>query len=357
LPAPNRCPHRWPIVRSLDLHRQKLPALEGQSLHRRRVQVLAGSTDRGQSNAPLFMIEVFAPSSVGRLDRKRIAERLESCPSLPSLSSINKALQGLLFAEQRFSAQISEVIRRDPSLTSRLLRLVNSVYYGLTTPVNSIEEAVFYLGIRQIRQLTMVTPIIEDFQRLSKQCAFPWREFWQHCIGTAILTREVVSAVQAPPDESDYIAGLVHDVGKIVMAWSFPDHFAEVHRRAQLGARDLGELETEILGMDHCELGALYLERHHLPELMVKAARFHHCPEKADGHELIIASVQIADLLMRNAKIGCSGNYIEVSRRQCLEASGWNVLFPKEASPEQTITRASLHRCLERLPHVLEGLV
>jgi len=303
------------------------------------------------------MIVTSTPCSVGPLDRKEINLRLESCPSLPSLSSINKALQGLLFAEQRYSTQISEIIRRDPSLTSRLLRLVNSVYYGLSTPVNSIEEAVFYLGLRQIRQLTMVTPIIEDFHKLSNQCSFPWREFWQHCIGTAILTREVASAVQAPPDESDYIAGLVHDVGKIVMAWTFPDHFAEIYRRAEQAKQNLDEIETELLGIDHSELGAIYLERHHLPDLMIKAARFHHHPEDADGHELIIASVQIADLLMRNAKIGCSGNFVEVTREQCLEAPGWRVLFPNQATAEQTIARASLHRCLERLPSVLEGLV
>ncbi len=131
------------------------------------------------------MIELSVPGAVARLEREEIDSRLALCPSLPSLSSINRALQNLLFAEQRFSAQISEVVRRDPSLTSRLLRLVNSVYYGLTTPVNSIEEAVFYLGVRQIRQLTMVTPSIEDFQRLSRQCAFPWREFWQHCIAAS----------------------------------------------------------------------------------------------------------------------------------------------------------------------------
>jgi HD-like signal output (HDOD) protein len=303
------------------------------------------------------MIEVLTPNSIGRLSRKEISSRLVMCPYLPSLSSINKALQGLLMAEQRYSAQISEIIRRDPSLTARLLRLVNSVYYGLTTPVNSIEEAVFYLGVRQIRQLTMVTPIIEDFQRLTRQCAFPWREFWQHCIGTAILAREVVSAVQTPSDESDYVGGLIHDVGKIVMAWTFPEHFTEIHRLAEQGQTDLIALENEILGMDHCELGALYLERHHLPDLMVQSARFHHTPEKAEIHQAIIASVQIADLLMRNAQIGCSGNFIPVTREQCLSASGWTVLFPNHADAEHAIARASLHRSLERLPHILEGLV
>jgi HD-like signal output (HDOD) protein len=303
------------------------------------------------------MTHILTRSSPARLDLEKIELQLALCPSLPSLNSINRALQDLLSVEQRYSAQISEVIRRDPSLTSRLLRLVNSVYYGLSTPVNSVEEAVFYLGMRQIRQLTMVTPIIEDFQRLTQQCPFPWREFWQHSIGTAILTREVVTAFSAPTDESDYVAGLVHDVGKIAMAWSFPDHFTEIHRQAREGVRDLSEIENEVLGIDHSELGALYLERHRLPELMVKSARFHHRPERAGHYSAIIASVQIADLLMRSEQIGCSGNYLPVTRAQCLAASGWSVLLPNVNDAEQAIANASLHRSLERLPHVLEGLV
>lgn len=303
------------------------------------------------------MIQVSATKQTRKLDRKEISSQLASCPSLPSLSSINKALHGLLFAEQRYSAQISEIVRRDPSLTSRLLRLVNSVYYGLANPVNSIEEAVFYLGLRQIRQLVTVTPVIEDFQRLSQQCDFPWRDFWQHCIGTAILTREVVSMIQPPMDESDYVAGLVHDVGKIVMAWTFPDHFAQIHQQAEPGTRDLTEIEMEILGMDHGELGALYLERHHLPEFLVETTRFHHHPENAEHHRSIVASVQIADLLMRNAQIGCSGNYVAVTHESCLEASGWRVLFPDPADAELALARASLRRKIDSLPHVLEGLV
>ena len=137
------------------------------------------------------MVSTTVQPGLQRYDAKDIERRLKACPSLPSLGSINNALKELLHAEQRYTAQISEVIRRDPSLTSRLLRLVNSVYIGLSVPVNSIEEAVFYLGVRQIRQLVMATPIIEDFQKLTGSNPFPWREFWQHCIGTAIMTRDV----------------------------------------------------------------------------------------------------------------------------------------------------------------------
>jgi HD-like signal output (HDOD) protein len=298
-----------------------------------------------------------APTSLGPISLDKIQARLARCPSLPSLSSINKALHELLLTEQCYTTQIAEIVRRDPSLTSRLLRLVNSVYYGLEVPLNSIEEAVFYLGIRQIRQLAVATPVIEDFNKLTGQCSFPWREFWQHCIGSGILTHEVIGAVQSSSDESDYVAGLVHDVGIIVMAWGFPEQFSEIHRQAVQATSDLNEIETNVLGIDHAELGALYLERHRLPELMIQAARFHHQPEKATSHPHIVASVQIADLLIRSEKVGCSGNYLEVTREQCFAASGWKVLLPDTRKEEQNIARASLSRTLEQMPQMLEGLV
>ncbi len=303
-------------------------------------------------------MQVQATAPISQASFKDIQLQLARCPSLPSLGSINKALQGLLLMEQRYTAQIAEIIRRDPSLTARLLRLVNSVYYGLSSPVNTIEEAVFYLGVREIRQLVVVTPVIDDFQRLTRQCDFPWREFWQHCIGTALLTREITAAIQLPGDnESDYVAGLLHDIGKLVMAWSFPDHFAEIHRQAIQTRRDLIEIENEVLGMDHAELGALYLERHRLPEVMIKTARFHHQPEKAEGFERIVASVQIADLLLRSEKMGCSGNYVEVTREECMAASGWKVLLADMPEMERTIMQASLSHKLQLLPRMLDGLV
>jgi HD-like signal output (HDOD) protein len=303
------------------------------------------------------MADILMPQSVVRLSRGEIQTQLARCPSLPSLGSINKALQGLLLTEQRYTAQIAEIIRRDPSLTSRLLRLVNSVYFGLSAPVNSIEEAVFYLGVRQIRQLAMVTPVIEDFQRLVKQCNFPWREFWQHCIGTAILTREITANVPGPTEDSDYVAGLVHDIGKIVMAWSFPDHFAEIHRQALAGTHELSGIEDQVLGINHCELGALYLERHRLPELMIFAARYHHCPEKSPQFSHMIAAVQLADMLLRSSKIGCSGDYVEVTREACYESPVCNLLLAGTPEPEKAMVKASLSRTLEQIPVMLDGMV
>jgi len=94
-----------------------------------------------------------------KLDLTRVDARLRGCACLPSLSTIDSALRELLDADQRYNSQIAEIIRRDPSLTTRLLRLVNAVHYAKAKTPRNIDEVVFYLGVRQIRQLAMVTQI------------------------------------------------------------------------------------------------------------------------------------------------------------------------------------------------------
>jgi putative nucleotidyltransferase with HDIG domain len=291
------------------------------------------------------------------LDRHQIDNRLKGCGCLPSLGSIDSALKDLLNADQRYTSQIAEIIRRDPSLTSRLLRLVNSVYYGMSTPVKNIEEAVFYLGVRQIRQLAVVTPVIEDLQNLAGNRRFPWREFWRHCIGAALMTREVIDIIQSPNEEIDYVGGLIHDVGKIVMASAFPEHFTALYGRQADISRDLLEAEKELLGVDHAELGALYLKKQILPENLVEIVQFHHHPEHARHNVNMVAAVQVADLLVRHAKIGDSGNRAEIADDAWSESTGWEILFGRQSAEEKAATRASLKRSLERIPAILEGLV
>lgn len=291
------------------------------------------------------------------LDRQQIGNRLKGCPSLPSLRSIDTALKELLTADQRYTSQIADIIRRDPSLTSRVLRLVNSVYYGISSPVKSIEEAVFYLGVRQIRQLALATPVIEDLQKLAGGQGLSWREFWRHCIGVAMMTREVSDLVQSSGEEAEYVAGLIHDVGKIAMAAAFPEHFGEICARLVGSRRDLPEVEREVLGLDHAELGALYLSRQSVPEVFVEIVQFHHTPDQAPKYSREAAAVQVADYLVRQARIGESGNHAEITDEVCMRSSGWQLLFARQSSDEMAATAANLKKGLERMPQLLESLL
>ena len=308
-----------------------------------------------QAMSILVTHEAAAP--VARLSPEVVAGRLHECARLPSLSSINEVLRELLQAEQRYITQICDVLRRDPGVTTRLLRLVNAVYYGLSTPVASIEEAVFFLGMRQLRQLVMTTPVIEELQKMTGHVIFAWRDFWQHCIGTAILTNEILGKLQPSNDETGYIAGLLHDVGKIVMAVEFPDHFALIHSRAQASPQDILELETSVLGMNHCEMGALYLQNHRLPDLMVQCALYHHQAPPSGPLVPMVAAVQLADLLMLQSGVGQSAEPAEATTAAWQETQAWRTLFPDCLEAEKKVIRTNLLRSLERLPSILEGLV
>ena len=203
----------------------------------------------------------------------------------------------------------------------------------------------------------MVTPIIEDLQKLAGNYRFRWHEFWRHCIATALVTRDVIDIVQSPNEETDYVGGLIHDVGKIVMASAFPEHFREIYAKSNEGAPDLLARETEVLGVDHAELGALYLRKQMLPDVFVEIVQYHHQPERSQNNQNVVAAVQVADLFVRHAKIGDSGNRAEVAQDGWVDSVGWKILFGRQTEEERLITRGSLKRSLERIPIILEGLV
>jgi len=293
-----------------------------------------------------------------KLTDEEIASRINASPQLASLRSINTALGELINAENSFTSQIAEIIRRDPSLTSRLLKLVNSVFFGLSRQVNNIEEAIFYLGLRQIRELALATPVIEDFENLSTGTPqINWRDLWQHSIGSAICAREILAVANvAYEDETDYIVGLVHNVGKIVMAFCFPDELEEICSRSAKTTEDFCQLEKEVIGWDHAMIGSYYLKRHRMSPEIVEATRFHNDPENAPKYKKTSAAVQVADHMVRTAGITGLEDTEIPTEEDWMRLPGWKILFGFKKT-EQELSAATLRHTVNRLPSILKGLV
>jgi len=291
-----------------------------------------------------------------------IKRRLEACPKLASLQTINRALRELMNSDQSLNSQIAEIIRRDPSLSARLLRMVNSVYYGSSTRISNIEEAVFFLGLRQIRELSTATPVIEEMQALQPGKAgsrpLPWTELWRHSIGTAALTREILLSTSVTvDDDTDYLAGLLHNVGKVVMAYAFPDEQARIMSATLQDPAEVCRLERELIGWDHAQIGAYYLGRHQLSDEITFAVLYHNDPDRAPRHRLFAAAVQVADYLVRHA--GISGGFetiMPIEADAWLKLDGWKILYGAEGS-ETSLARAHLSNAIQRLPSMLQGLV
>lgn len=287
-----------------------------------------------------------------------IKRRIAACPKLASLQSINRELQELVRSEKSVISHIAEVIRRDPSLSARLLRMVNSVYFGLSTHVNNIEEAVFFLGLRQVRELAMATPVLEELERLQAGRALPWKDLWAHSIATAVMTREILGATALHiDDDTDYLVGLLHNIGKIIMAYSFPDELQAIIATPAASPAEVCLREREIIGWDHGQIGAHYLTRHSLAEEIVFAVQYHDVPEQAPRHQLFAAAVQVADSVVRSS--GISGGFEQVSpieNESWMDLPGWRILYGVE-STEGMLARAAIANTLQRLPSMLDGLL
>jgi len=286
-----------------------------------------------------------------------ILKRLDNLPRLASLRSISSALSELLNAEHSFTAQIAEIIRRDPSLTSRLLRLVNSVFFGISHKITNIEEAVFYLGLRQIRELALATPVIEDLEAMQADVGVNWRDLWQHSIGTALLVREILhSADVAYEDDTDYLSGLLHKVGKIAMASMFPEEFALLHRVTYQREQDVCAAERHLIGMDHCQIGAHYLRKNKLNDEVIAAVEHYHRPSQAGRYSKTCAAVQLASGLLRANGVP-SIEIIDPQKTVIWENSpGWQLLFANQRR-QSPLAMASIQHTLQRLPQTLKGMV
>lgn len=299
--------------------------------------------------------------AVARYPEDIIRKRINDCPKLASLGRINQALRELVNSDSSMSSQIAEIIRRDPSLTARLLRMVNSVYYGLSNSVSNIEEAIFFLGLRQIRELAMATPVIEEmgaFQSGSGRTPLPWKDLWAHSIGTAMVTREIMRALPVTiDDDTDYLVGLLHNVGKVVMAHAFPEELEEICAMEFQTPAEVCQREAELIGWDHARIGAVYLERHKMSDEIVLAVQHHNAPATAPRHQIFAAAVQVADSLVRHAGVLGGFEKIQpVARDTWMDLDGWGILYGADG-PEIKIARAAIDNILPRLPQMLSGLV
>ena len=291
-----------------------------------------------------------------------LIEKINQCPKLASLQSINSTLRNLLESEDSFVSQIAEVIKLDPSLTTRVLDLVNSIFFGSSEAnrINGIEEASIFLGLNRIRELLSATPIIEEITALDKNASskFPWEDFWRHSIGCAILTRELLSIAEHKVDlEADYVAGLLHNLGILILAITFPDEFSKVFEADYSDIDDLIKKEDEIIGWNHSKIGAYYLWNHHISDEVVEAVNFHNHPKPATINPKLTAAVHIANNLVRHLGVG---GLEKVSIKKIDDFSSiecWDVIFPYENQEKSQAVMDRLNISLDRLAEILKHIL
>ena len=287
-----------------------------------------------------------------------LIERINQCPKLASLRSINDTLRSLLESEDSFLAQIAEVIRLDPSLTTRVLDLVNSIFFGSkdNKRISGVEEVSIFLGLNRIRELLFATPVIEEILELGKNApSFPWEEFWKHSIGTAILTRELLSVLDISyEEEADYVAGLLHNLGILILAITFPELFKKIYLKKYDSTDEIIDEENAKIGWGHAKIGAYYLWNHHISDEIVDAIHWHDQPKQSKESPKLAAAIQVSQAIV--SELGFTGlnkcKKPESGSYQKLE--GWEMLTEGHDDPDELIT--SINEASGRLNQSLNGI-
>lgn len=228
-----------------------------------------------------------------------LLKKIRDIPSLPEV--VNRIIQ-LLGKPNTPASQIADLIAYDPGLTSRVLRMVNSAAYGFQRQISSVQHGIMILGFNTVRGLVLSTSIFKMLASRSSTGALEHKDIWEHSIATAIAAK-ITSRYLGIPDADDaFSAGMLHDVGKMVLDLYFTSDYLPVINEAKKKnmaphGKTFMALEKEMLGMSHTEIGAALAAKWKLPVAINQVIEFHHAPERAKLCQPLVFAVALANEL------------------------------------------------------------
>ena len=240
-----------------------------------------------------------------RLAQETLCELTASLKNLPSLPELYLEIADALQSPTASAQRIAEIASQDPSLSAKLLQLSNSAYFGFSRKVFTVAEAVQLLGVSVIQSLAMAVPIFSSFYR-NKCPNFPIDQIWDHSAQTGALARRIFSHHLGDSQlaEQAFCAGILHDLGKIILADCLPEQYSAVLKESHATRTPLVEVERKHFQATHAEVGAYLLALWELPIPLVEAVANHHHPHRCGTEEICLAGViHIANALQHSQAI------------------------------------------------------
>lgn len=257
---------------------------------------------------------------------------IDSQQNLPSPSAVIARLTSLLQKDNISSQELATIAETDQAFTARILKLVNSPFYGFSRQITSVEESITMLGLDAVHQLLLTTSVLNSLKTENK--IFNINQFWLHSFGVGVFAKHLLSQKDKDTHNEAFMCGISHDIGRLIYLKFDPEKYFAFFDKGE-SVTDLDK-EKKWFGFDHQEVGGALGRKWNFPSSFVVTIENHHTPEKAPDYKLLVSAVNIADIFCHAINIGDSGNKFISS----FNPASWKILEVKMDDLKSIINNA-----------------
>ena len=225
-----------------------------------------------------------------------IAYALQSVAGLATLPEVTSQIVRTVEDPRSNATTLQRIVSSDPALVTRVLKLVNSAFYGLPGQVASIERAIVMLGLNAVKNVAVAASLGQMFRGAQLCEGFTAKDLWTHCLAVASAARDLCKQAKLPIADEAFLAGMVHDIGLLIALQVWPEKLREACDRARMATVEFCAIERDVIGVAHPELGAALCEKWKFPATCRAAAGLHH-GGAGTAESPVVAIVAIADQL------------------------------------------------------------
>mgnify|MGYP001171539848 FL=1 len=237
------------------------------------------------------------------LDPKELVLR---APNLGSPPLVYRRLMAIIDDPRSGPDDVAGVISQDTALTIKLLKLVNSALFSFGRRIDTVSQAVEAVGTNRVRDLALATSVTSFFRDVPPELIHA-ADFWRHSLACGVGARAIATHLRARDVERFFVAGMLHDVGRLVLYTTAPPEACAIHEHARSREIPLYEAERELMGFDHGTVGGALMEHWNMPSSLTEAVALHHRPDAANLFRLEAVTVHAADIVANSLGLGRSG--------------------------------------------------
>ncbi len=242
-------------------------------------------------------------------DPTDIRDKLSRIGTLAPLSALAKSIMDISNDPRSSARNLADEIKKDQSITAKILQIVNSAFYGFHREIGNVDHAIVVMGFDEVVNIALAASLLQFYEN-GRNFLFDRDKFWLHSLGSAYIARGLSRFANEVLSKDAFVVGLLHDFGKVAMRQHFRDIFYKIIAEAARRKQPLHHVSLELADIEHGEVGALVADSWDLPVPLVKAIRYHHTPESAGLDEKEVHIAHLANILCHRNDIGKSGNTV-----------------------------------------------